>query len=494
MKKDTNNFDVIVIGAGSGGLNIAVFMNRIGLKVLLIDKSDENIGGDCLNFGCIPSKALIHVAREIYSVKKSEKAGFFTEESIGTGNSAANLKSRKVDIKKVIGYVKEKQNIIRSHENAEHFRSLGMTVVLGQAKFSGKRSVTVDDKEYHARKIVLATGSRPRKLELPGLNEGINKIPVYTNETVFNMEILPQKFVFIGGGPISLELGQAFAMLGSVVTIVHGGKHILEKEDPDISEFMEKELKSMGIKILLESKPIKLQGGELVVKNSNGEISIQADAFFAGIGRTLNIDNLALERAEIKTSAENTKLLIDKYLRTTNKDVLAVGDVVGGLMFTHAAELHAKIVISNFFGIFKKKLNTDSFGWVTYTSPEIATFGASAKDLTTKKIKYQELSSSLEEDDRAIVDGSKGFLKLFVGLGGELLGGTLIAPQAGEIIGELILAKSKNLKMADLFNRVAPYPTAARIIRKVAGNYQSQKLTPKIIDLLRFIWSMKGGL
>lgn len=490
MKKDINKFDVIIVGAGSGGLNIAVFMNRIGLKVLLIDKSDERIGGDCLNFGCIPSKALIHVARDIHAGNRSEKSGFFSDMINGSGN----LDKKRVNIKKVMAYVKAKQAVIRTHENAEHFKSLGMTVVLGEAKFSGKRSVTVNGEEYCGRKIVLATGSRPRKLDLPGIDVEINKIPVYTNETVFNMETLPQRFVFIGGGPISLEIGQAFAMLGSEVTIVHGGKHILEKEDSAVSEFMEKELACMGINIILEAKPIKFDKGELIVQTPEGEVGIVADALFAGIGRVLNIDNLDLEKAGIQVTTEKTKLLVDKYLRTTNKDVLVVGDVVGGLMFTHAAELHAKVVISNFFGIFKKKVDTDSFGWVTYITPEIATFGSSASDLKTGNITYQELSCPLQEDDRAIVDGSQGLLKLFVGPRGKLLGGTLVAPQAGEIIGELILAKSKNLSMMDLFNRVAPYPTAARIIRKVAGNYQSQKLTPKIIKLLRFIWNIKLGL
>ncbi len=486
MKKDTNKFDVIVIGAGSGGLNIAVFMNRIGLKVLLIDKRDETIGGDCLNAGCVPSKALIHAAREIHAGAKAHEAGFFSEKTRTQG-------SEDVDIKKVMAYVKEKQEVIREHENAEHFRNLGITVVLGEAKFNGKRSVVVNDTEYQGKKIVLATGSRPRTLELPGLSEGSTAVPVYTNENVFSMETLPKKFVFIGGGPISLELGQAFSMLGSEVTIVHGGTHLLEKEDPAVSEFMQNELTSMGITLMLGSKPAKYENGALIVITSEGEKSIAADALFVGIGRVLNIDNLDLEKAGIMTTPEGTRLIVDPYLRTTNKHVFVVGDVAGGLMFTHAAELHAKTVITNFFGVFKKKLNTDSFGWVTYTSPEIATFGRSANELGISKTPYQEFVSTLEEDDRAIVDSSRGFLKLFVGNGGTLLGGTLVAPQAGEILGELLLAKSNGLKVADLFNRVAPYPTAARIIRRVAGTYQSQKLTPNIMSLLRTIWRVREG-
>jgi len=477
MKKGSEHFDIIVIGAGSGGLNVAGFMNRIGLKVLLIDKSDANIGGDCLNFGCVPSKALIHVAREIYAGKKAERFGVSTQ---GT-----------VDIQKVMAYVKEKQAIIRVHENSEHFRSIGMTVLLGTATFSGPRSVKVDNKEYFGKKIIIATGSRPRRLDL----KGTERIKVYTNETVFDMEILPHRFVFIGGGPISLEMGQAFAMLGSKVSIIHGGNYLLEKEDPRVGAFMEKELTAMGIELIFNAKPLAFEpttdGGELLVKTPTGDKRVRADALFAGIGRILNIENLELANAGIQLEPTTKHIVVDAYLRTTNPHVYTIGDVAGGLMFTHAAELHASTVISNFFKPFKKKLNIDSFGWVTYTSPEIATFGLSTKDLEKRHIKYKEVSSSLLDDDRAIVDESRGFLKLFVDSHGKLLGGTLVAPQAGEIIGELLLAKSKGLTLGDLFNRVAPYPTAARIIRKTAGLYQSQKLTPKVKKLLKLIWAFK---
>lgn len=477
MKKNSEQFDIIVIGAGSGGLNVAGFMNRIGLKVLLIDKNEESIGGDCLNFGCIPSKALIHVAREVYSAKKAARFGLLTQETI--------------DIKKVMKYVKEKQSIIRVHENSEHFESIGMTVLLGTATFSGLRSVEVDGKEYHGKKIIIATGSRPRELRL----KGTKNTAVYTNETIFDMEALPTRFIFIGGGPISLEIGQAFAMFGSKVTIIHAGNHLLEKEDDSVGAFMEKELADMGIELILDAKPlafeIKSGVGELIVETPTGEKRIQADALFAGIGRELNIENLELAKAGIQLTPDSRKIILNDYLQTTNPHVYTIGDVAGGLMFTHAAELHASTIISNFFNPFKKKLNADSFGWVTYTSPEIATFGLSAKNLKKRQIKYDEVSSSLIDDDRAIVDESRGFIKLFVGSNGKLLGGTLIAPQAGEIIGELLLAKSKGLKMADLFNRVAPYPTAARIIRKTAGLYQSKKLTPKAKKLLKLIWACK---
>jgi len=470
MKSEHNAFDIIVIGAGSGGLNVAGFMNHIGLKVLLIDKDDESIGGDCLNHGCVPSKAFIHVAREIYSGKNSKEYGLTTKGDI--------------DIKKVLQSVKEKQDIFRIHENAEYFRKLGMSVVLGEATFTGKRSVVVSGVEYYGKKIVIATGSRPRKFEL----DGIDTVPVYTNETVFAMTKLPQKFVFVGGGPISLELGQAFSMLGSEVTIVHAGEKLLEKEDSDVRIFMKKELETMGIRVLLSSRPIRYLYNSLVVTTQTGEESLPADALFAGIGRVLNIEALALDKAGIRLTPDGTKILVNSHLETTNKDVYTVGDVAGGLQFTHAAELHARLILRNFFSPFKKKLDTDSFGWVTYTTPEVATFGITSSELTKRGIAFETISASLEEDDRAIVDGSRGFLKLFIGNKGLLLGGTLVAPQAGEIVGELLLAKSKNLTISDLFNRVAPYPTASRIIRKVASLYQAKKLTPSVKRLIRFLY------
>ena len=471
MKSEHNTFDIIVIGAGSGGLNVAGFMNRVGFRVLLIDKSNEHIGGDCLNHGCVPSKAFIHVAREIHAGKKSSNFGL----TLGGD----------IDIKKVLRYVKEKQDVFRVHENAEHFRKLGMTVVLGEATFSGKHHVTVGGVEYVGKKIIIATGSRPAKLVL----EGMADVPVYTNETVFAMTTLPRKFVFVGGGPISIELGQAFSMLGSDVTIVHGGTQLLEKEDPDVGVFMKKELEAMGVTVLLGARPKKYTNAEIVIETASGELALPADALFAGIGRVLNIENLALASAGIARTPDEKKIVVDAYLRTTNKDVYTVGDVAGGLQFTHAAELHASLMLKNFFSPFKKKLNTDSFGWVTYTTPEVATFGLAPLELVKRGIAFETVSSTREEDDRAIVDGSRGFLKLFVGKKGILLGGTLVAPHAGEIVGELLLAKSKDLNIADLFNRVAPYPTASRIIRRVAGQYQSKKLTPRVKRLLQVLFT-----
>lgn len=466
-------FDLIVIGAGSGGLNVAGFMNRAGFRVLLIDKNEENIGGDCLNFGCVPSKALIHVARLVKSAREAEAFGIKTE-----GN---------IDIQKVLASVREKQATFRRHESADYFRSIGMTVVLGEARFVDSETVHVGDASYRADRIVLATGSRPRELELPG----DNSVPIYTNESVFNLEELPKNFVFIGGGPISVELGQAFSALGSQVTIIHSGPHILAKEDKEVSLFMEAELRKSGIEILLHSKSDALSEKELLVSNENGEKRrLPCDALFSGIGRVLNIDGLDLEKAGIVLTPDGERLQVDEYLRTTNKKVFVVGDVAGQHMFTHAAEVHAGVVIANFFRPFKKRLQADNMAWVTYTSPEIATFGRSEDFLKQEMVYYESISLPIQEDDRGIIEGSSGFIKILVGKKGRILGGTLVAPQAGEIIGELILAEAKKMTVNDLFSRIAPYPTASRIIRKAAGVHLSKKLTPRLRRLLHFLYSL----
>lgn len=464
-----NIFDVIIIGAGSGGLNIAGFMNTAGFKVLLIDKSDENIGGDCLNTGCVPSKALLHFAK--------------TKRLSGESN---------IDIKEVTDYIKRKQNIIREHENADYFRKKGMTVVLGEAKFFDKNSVVVDGEIYTSKKIVLATGSRPRPLNIPGF-ENLN---TFTNENIFDISYLPKKLVVIGGGPIGIELGQAFNNLGSDVTILTHG--FLDKEDPEIASILKTQLEIEGIKIFTNTKIINAtkiansDNSEIVYKNDGGqEIHLENDAVLISVGRVLNVENLDLEKAKIEMT-DHGKLRIDTRLRTTNKNVVAIGDVAGNFIFTHAAELHASVIINNYFSPIKKKFNGDKMSWVTYTSPEVATFGLSEKELVKRNIKHKILRKNLSEDDRSIVEENEGLLKVFVNSKGKVLGGTMIAPNAGELIQELILLNSEGMKIDSLARKIYPYPTAARINRSLALSFMSEKLTSNAKKVLKFIFKIAG--
>jgi len=473
---ENKTFDIIVIGAGSGGLNIAVFANRIGLSTLLIDKTDKNIGGDCLNFGCVPSKALIHVARAVHTGRNLEKFGLKI-----TGM---------MDIHAVMAYVKSKQDIIREHENADWFRKSGMSVALGEAKFTGSNKVAVGDTEYESKRIVLATGSRPRSLSL----SGIEHTQIFNNENIFDIDFLPKNLVIIGGGPIGIEIGQAFQRLGSQVSILERGEKFLPKEDKDITDILYKRLVGEGMNVLFHAQAKNMRdSGELVVEVDGHEQLLPADALFVGIGRQLNIEGLDLDKANIELEENGQKLKVDQYLRTTNKNIVVCGDVAGQYQFTHAAELHAGVIIRNWFSPFKKKLINDNLSWVTYTDPEIATFGISVEELKKRGVSYETIAESFSHDDRAITDDYRdGLLKIHISKKGKIFGGTMIAPHAGELTQELIFAQTHRMSLADIFAKIYPYPTAARINKRAAQNYQGRKLNPRSKKLLRMLFRLFG--
>ena len=296
-----------------------------------------------------------------------------------TGVQTVLFRSGAVEIEKVIAHINRSKEIIRTHEHADWFRSLGIDVVLGEAKMVGPREIQVGDEHYSAKRIVIATGSRPRELDIPGIQEALT----YTNETIFSITELPKRFVFIGGGPISVELGQAFAQLGSSVTIVSREDHILPREDSTMSAVLAAHMEKDGVLFQFGASPVRVEGGAvLVVKDTaDTETKIPFDALFIGIGRVLNVEGLDLEKAGV--AVEKGKIVVDRFLSTTNSSIFTVGDVAGGHQFTHAAELHAATLLRNMFlpRLFWKPLNSDHLSWVTYTSPEIATFGLGEEEL-----------------------------------------------------------------------------------------------------------------
>lgn len=468
-------YDCIIIGAGSGGLNIASFLNSIGLKILLIDKSDEHIGGDCLNTGCVPSKALIHVARMRKSALEAEAFGLRVEGSI--------------DLHKVMTHVRDAQEVIREHENADYFRSKGMEVVLGTARFAGRDTVEVAGKEYRGKKIIIATGSRPRMLTIPGVEEVERAGNLYTNENIFSMGKLPEKLLVVGAGPIGIELGQAFRHLGSEVTVVTKDKAILPREDAKIAAVLQSRLEKDGVKFIFNADTVRFEAGNtLVVKNPSGkEDALSFDAILVSIGRTLDLASLSLEKAGIEVT-EKGAIRVDEYLKTTNRQVYVCGDIAGQHQFTHAAELHAGLIIRNFLTpFFKRRLSTDALSWVTYTTPEIATYGLSESELKSRNVPYTLLESSFDEDDRAITDDARdGYTKMFIhAKSKKILGGTMVAPNAGELVQELILATTNGLSIGAIFKKIYPYPTAARINKRLVANHERTRLTPITKRLLR---------
>ncbi|WP_373518811.1 NAD(P)/FAD-dependent oxidoreductase, partial [Pricia sp.] len=345
-------YDIIVIGAGSAGLSVGLTMNTLGFKVLMIAKTDHEIGGECLNDGCVPSKALIHVAKILRQAKKAEAFGLHL-----TG---------KTDLKKVMDYVTQRQEIIRKHENATELCEQGIDIALGEAKFTGKKEVTVNNIKYKGKNIVIATGSKSRKLDIPGVKD----VNYYTNSTVFSIEHLPKNLLFIGGGPIGIELAQAFNSLGSKVTVVQHGNTILEHDDPQVTSVLLQQLRQEGIEILLNAEVERFTSAETANLKLKDGVSrnVNFDAVFVGIGRELPLDALQLQNAGI--DIKDGKIVTDKYLQTTNKNVYVCGDVAGDLMFSHAAEFHARILVNNFLSPFKKKLSNEHMSWVTFTDPE----------------------------------------------------------------------------------------------------------------------------
>ncbi len=462
-------YDIIAIGAGSGGLNVAGFMNTSGFKTLLIDKSDRSIGGDCLNFGCVPSKALIHISRMAREAQEVQKFGLTV--------------SGEIDITKVTRYVDDKKEIIRTHENADYFRKKGMDVVLGAAEFDGKNSVKVRETVYEGKKIVIATGSRPRSLDLPG----IEKVQYFTNENIFDIDYFPKRLVTIGGGPIGMELSQAFRRLGSEVSIIERSSKFLPKEAPEIAEVLKNRLEKEGIQFYFNARLQEFTSSDnLKITVDDKEQSMDFDTVLISIGRVLNIENLQLEKAGI--AVDNGKIRADEYLRTTNKNIYVCGDVAGSYQFTHAAELHAGVILNNFFSPLKKKLNNDNLSWVTYTSPEIATFGLNEDELKRRGVDYKKIVIDLKDDDRAIVDdATEGLVILYIAKN-KIVGGSMVAEHAGELSQELSLAMSSGLNVKNIFNKTYPYPTAGRINKSAILKHFSGKLTPFVKKVLKFMY------
>jgi len=467
-----NIYDVIVIGAGSGGLSVGLTMNKLGFKVLMIAKSDKEIGGECLNDGCVPSKALIHVSRIAHQAKIAADFGLEV--------------NGKIDLKKVIGYVEGRQEIIRVHENAAWLKDQGIDVVLGEARFINKNEIEVNDKKYIGKKIVIATGSKPRKLNIAG----VENVKYYDNENIFHTNELPENLLVIGGGPISMEISQALRRLGSNVTVVqHAGK-ILEHDDNAVTDLLLNQLQNEGINFLFNADIDSFNSAnEAIIKLKDGRSQkIYFDAVFVGIGREFLLNSLELNNAGIEV--KSNKIVIDKYLRTTNKNVFVCGDIAGDLMFSHAAEFHARILLNNFFSPIKKKLNNDHMSWVTFTDPELATFGLNEKQLKDRGINYEKLEQDFSGDDRAITDNYQyAKIILYISKGGlfkkeKILGGTMIAPNAGELIQELILANTSGLSINSIFNKIYPYPVAARINQHLIVSHKQKSLTSVLKKLL----------
>ena len=462
-------YDIAVIGAGSGGLSVAAAAAQFGRKVVLFEKG--KMGGDCLNYGCVPSKSLIAAAKHAHAMRTSTRYGVVAVEP-------------EVNFKKVQAYVQSVISTIEPIDSVERFEKLGVNVVQATAKFRDAKTLEAGGNIYTARRIVIATGSRA---SVPSIH-GLAGVAYLTNETVFENKVLPKHLIIVGGGPIGMELGQAHRRLGSDVTIIQAS-NALPKDDPELTAVVIDALRGEGVQILEQTeitKVTKSTAGFSVETVQHGVI--KGSHLLVAAGRTPNVEGLNLEAAGIVYTKHG--VTVDAGLRTTQKHIYAIGDVAGGLQFTHVAGYHAGLVIRNALFRLPVKNRTDVIPWVTYTSPELAHIGMS--EATARKEFGDDIKIirwPFHDNDRAQTEGAtSGFIKAVVGKRGKILGVSIVGEGAGELIQTWVLAVSQGLKISSVAGMVAPYPTRGEASRRVGVNYYAGLATnPYVRKLIQFL-------
>ena len=462
-------YDFAIIGGGSAGLSLAAAAAQFGEKVVLFEKAD--MGGDCLNFGCIPSKSLIAAAKQAHAQRSSAPYGVAAVEP-------------KVDYAKVMAHVERVIATIAPHDSQERFEKLGVTVVRAPAQFMSARRLSAAGQTYDARKIVIATGSRPSVPPIHGLKD----VPFLTNETIFKNRIMPTHLLVIGGGPIGLEMAQAHRRLGCKVTVLEAFQP-LAKDDPELTSIVLDALRGEGIDIraqvaIAEVKSVKKS---IQVTLKDGEV-IEGSHLLVAAGRVPNIEGLNLEAGGVEYTKRG--ITVDASLRSSNRNVYAAGDVAGGLQFTHVAGYHAGLIIRNAMFRLPVKNRTDIIPWVTYTDPELAHVGlteADAKKLHGEQIKV--LRWAFKENDRAQAEGkTKGLVKIIVGKRGLILGASMVGAGAGELIAPWVLAVTNKMKISAFANMVLPYPTLSEAGKRAAiTNYAGIAQKPLLRRVLGFL-------
>jgi pyruvate/2-oxoglutarate dehydrogenase complex dihydrolipoamide dehydrogenase (E3) component len=463
--------DLCVIGAGSGGLAVAAGAVQMGAKVVLIEQG--KMGGDCLNYGCVPSKSLIAAGRAAHAIRTAGRFG-------------VNRHEPAIDFLGVHDHVKGVIAAIEPHDSQERFEKLGVEVIRAHARFVGPQEVEAHGRRIRARRIVVATGSSPAVPPIAGLAE----VPHLTNETVFDLTERPEHLVVIGGGPIGCELAQAYRRLGARVTVLELFS-ILPKHDPDAVRVVRDQLRAEGIDLRerVEVGSIVRDGNgiALTVKDNGTEQRITGSHVLVAAGRRANVEGLDLEAGGIEYGAAAIK--VDARLRTSNKRVYAIGDVVGGLQFTHMAAHHAGVVIKNALFRLPAKVEDHAVPWVTYTDPELAQVGLTEPLAKGRGIAVDALRWDFDDNDRAQTEReTAGFAKALVDRRGRIHGATIVGERAGELIQPWVLAIANGIRIGALAQFIAPYPTFGEASKRAAGAYYTPKLfserTKKLVRLL----------
>lgn len=477
----SGRYNLVVIGAGTAGLVTAAGAAGLGAKVALIERA--LMGGDCLNVGCVPSKALISAARQAAAMRGAEAYGIRTA-------------GVEVDFATVMQRMRRLRASISPHDSAQRFRELGVDVFFGEGKFTSGQTIEVAGETLRFSKAVIATGARAAELPIPGLKEA----GYLTNETLFSLTELPRRLVVIGGGPIGCEMAQCFASFGSHVIQIEMAGHVLSREDSDAALVVQQAMQQAGVEFVLNAQVVRVEtrGSEkvVVVMQHGEEQRVRGDEILVGIGRAPNLEGLGLEAAGVRSHPQRG-IEVDDRLRTTNLNIFAAGDVCSKYKFTHAADFLARIVIQNALFLGRSKASSLIIPWCTYTSPELAHVGFTPHESAAQGIELTTFTQPFAGVDRAILDGdTQGFARIHCQKGSDrIVGATIVAAHAGEMISQIVVAMKHKIGLRKLASVIHPYPTQTEAIRKLGDQYNRTRLTPWVKSAFSkwLSWSRSDG-
>lgn len=464
--------DVCVIGAGSGGLNVASGAAQLGVRTVLIEGGD--MGGDCLNTGCVPSKALLHVAKTAQTVRKAERYGITTS-------------APEIDYARAMAHVQAAITAIEPHDSQERFEGLGVTVIRAFGRFLDAHTIEAGDHRIRAKFFVIATGSHAQIPPVPGLDQ----TPFLTNETLFANTSAPEHLAIMGGGPIGVEMAQAHRRLGCKVTLLEMAPSIMGKDDPDLVDVVRRQLVAEGIDVRENTRVTAVSG---TAGNIQIDVSVQGRAetlsashLLVATGRKPAIERLNLDAASIVHTPQ--AITVGANMRTSQRHIFAIGDVVGGPQFTHMAGHHASVVVREMLFRLPTKANTQTVPWVTYTDPELAQIGMTETAAREAGLEPRVELTNVGGNDRYITEGiEEGLAKLVFDRRGKLLGAGIVAPSAGDLIASLGLVIGGQIKLSTLASQIVPYPTRAEVPKRMAGAHLAPALfakrTQRLISLL----------
>jgi pyruvate/2-oxoglutarate dehydrogenase complex dihydrolipoamide dehydrogenase (E3) component len=466
--KPSGRYNLVVVGGGTAGLVSAMGAAGLGAKVALVERNF--MGGDCLNFGCVPSKALIRSARSAYAA--GEAAGF------GVRGALNPEIAHRVDFPAVMERTRKLRAGISHHDSVRRFAEAGIDVFLGQGTFTGPDTLRVRDATLSFSRAVVATGARAASLPIPGLQEA----GYLTNETLFELTQLPQRLIVIGAGPIGCEMAQAFSRFGSEVSVVSLGDRVLEREDPAASAILQAQFQKENIQLKLGARIVGVEpratGKVVIYDRGSGPQEVLADEILVAVGRAPNVEDLGLETAGVSFGRRGVD--VDDRLRTSNKRIYAAGDICSRFKFTHAADAMARIVIQNALFGGRKSVERLVIPWATYTDPEVAHVGLTAVEAEEQGERVKVYTVQMAAVDRAILDGqTNGFARFYVDTGsGRLLGATVVAANAGDLISEASLAITNRLPAAAFSSTIHPYPTRSEVWKRLGDAVSRERLKP----------------